>query len=91
MREKGARDGERKIESEREGEQELGVRREGQKGLGPVGFAVGRSSFCPPGARYLSLSGLRGEKGQDFGINNLSESNDRPAGICDGRRLSSHL
>lgn len=36
-----------------------------------------RFSFCPPGARYLSLSGLRGEKGQDFGINNLSESNDR--------------
>lgn len=36
-----------------------------------------RFSVCPPGARYLSLSGLRGEKGQDFGINNLSESNDR--------------
>lgn len=30
-------------------------------------------SFCPrEGARYLSLSGLRGERGQDSGINNLS-------------------
>lgn len=33
--------------------------------------------FVPERARYLSLSGLRGERGQDFGINNLSEASDR--------------
>lgn len=71
---------------EREGEQELkeGSRLPSPSDSPPPPPRAGRGvamlpPLYPPGARYLSLSGLRGEKGQDFGINNLSESNDRPA------------
>lgn len=47
-------------------------RRRGERGSVAVVETTSTAPFVPEGARYLSLSGLRGERGQDSGINNLS-------------------
>lgn len=47
-------------------------RRRGEGGSVAVVETTSTAPFVPEGARYLSLSGLRGERGQDSGINNLS-------------------